>query len=217
MNKTNQTDKNNKKSKTAIDTKSFKRLVKLENSNKVNLTTMVYIFIFCAIIGWLVEVGYVYLINGKIVSRGMTYGPYCSIYGSGALILYLMFHNIERNKKNIPYVFFISAITMGAFELLCGLGFKHIFNIEMWSYDGQFLEIMNYTTVPILIGWGILATMFVFLAQPRILKIISIIPQNVVKSIATIIAVVYFVDFAFSTFNIYWNPEILEKLVNPNL
>ena len=101
MNKTNQTDKNNKKSKTAIDTKSFKRLVKLENSNKVNLTTMVYIFIFCAIIGWLVEVGYVYLINGKIVSRGMTYGPYCSIYGSGALILYLMFHNIERNKKNI--------------------------------------------------------------------------------------------------------------------
>ena len=217
MNKTNQTDKNNKKSKTAIDTKSFKRLVKLENSNKVNLTTMVYIFIFCAIIGWLVEVGYVYLINGKIVSRGMTYGPYCSIYGSGALILYLMFHNIERNKKNIPYVFFISAITMGAFELLCGLGFKHIFNIEMWSYDGQFLEIMNYTTVPILIGWGILATMFVFLAQPRILKIISIIPQNVVKSIATVIAVVYFVDFAFSTFNIYWNPEILEKLVNPNL
>ena len=217
MNKTNQTDKNNKKSKTAIDTKSFKRLVKLENSNKVNLTTMVYIFIFCAIIGWLVEVGYVYLINGKIVSRGMTYGPYCSIYGSGALILYLMFHNIERNKKNIPYVFFISAITMGSFELLCGLGFKHIFNIEMWSYDGQFLEIMNYTTVPILIGWGILATMFVFLAQPRILKIISIIPQNVVKSIATVIAVVYFVDFAFSTFNIYWNPEILEKLVNPNL
>ena len=217
MNKTIQTDKNNKKSKTAIDTKSFKRLVKLENSNKVNLTTMVYIFIFCAIIGWLVEVGYVYLINGKIVSRGMTYGPYCSIYGSGALILYLMFHNIERNKKNIPYVFFISAITMGAFELLCGLGFKHIFNIEMWSYDGQFLEIMNYTTVPILIGWGILATMFVFLAQPRILKIISIIPQNVVKSIATVIAVVYFVDFAFSTFNIYWNPEILEKLVNPNL
>lgn len=195
----------------------LKRLVKLENSNKVNLTTMVYIFIFCAIIGWLVEVGYVYLINGKIVSRGMTYGPYCSIYGSGALILYLMFHNIERNKKNIPYVFFISAITMGAFELLCGLGFKHIFNIEMWSYDGQFLEIMNYTTVPILIGWGILATMFVFLAQPRILKIISIIPQNVVKSIATVIAVVYFVDFAFSTFNIYWNPEILEKLVNPNL
>ena len=59
--------------------------------------------------------------------------------------------------------------------------------------------------------------MFVFLAQPRILKIISIIPQNVVKSIATVIAVVYFVDFAFSTFNIYWNPEILEKLVNPNL
>lgn len=207
--------KTNSKSNTKIDTKTYKKLVMKEN--KITLTNMVYIFMFCAILGWLVEVSYVFLINGKLVSRGMTYGPYCSIYGVGALILYLLFHNIERTKKNIPHVFFISAVIMGAFELLCGLGFKHILGIEMWSYDGQFLEIMDYTTVPIVIGWGILATMFVFMIQPLILKIISIIPQNVVKSIATIIAVVYLIDFSFSTFNVYFNPEILEKMVNPNL
>lgn len=217
MNKTNKEDKELKKNNTNIDTKSHKKLIKLETNSKITLTNMIYIFMFCAVLGWLVEVGYVYLINGKIVSRGMTYGPYCSIYGAGALILYLMFHNIDRNKKNIPYVFFISAITMGAFELICGLGFKHILGIEMWSYDGQFLEIMNYTTVPIIIGWGILSTIFVFLFQPVLLKIISMIPQNIIKSIATILAVVYFIDLSFSTFNIHLNPEILHKLVNPNL
>lgn len=206
-------EKNNKKT----NTKSYNKLIRLEQNNKITLTNMIYIFIICAILGWFVEVGYVYLINGKIVNRGMTYGPYCSIYGVGAVILYLMFHNIPRIKKYIPYTFFVSGITMGAFELVCGLTFKHIFNIEMWSYDGQFLEIMNYTTVPIVIGWGMLGTIFVFLIQPMLLKIISLIPQNIVKSFALIIAIVYFIDLSFSTFNIHINPEVLYKLVDPNL
>ena len=217
MKETNVENKDVKKDNESDNNKSRNKLVKLEHTHKITLTNIIYIFMLCAILGWFVEVGYVYLINGKIVSRGMTYGPYCSIYGVGAVILYLMFHSIPRTKKYIPYTFVVSGITMGAFELICGLGFKHIFGIEMWSYDGQFLEIMNYTTVPILIGWGILGTMFVFWLQPLLFKIISLIPQNLIKSGAIIIAIVYFLDLSFSTFNIHINPEILYKLVDPNL
>ena len=211
--KNNEVEKDNKQ----ITAKSYNKLTKVEQNCKITLTNLIYIFMICAVLGWFVEVGYVYLINGKIVNRGMTYGPYCSIYGFGAVILYLLFHNIPRTKKFIPYTFFVSGITMGAFELVCGLGFKHILGIEMWSYDGQFLEIMNYTTVPIVIGWGILGTMFVFLIQPLLLKMISLIPQNIIKSVAIILAIIYFLDFSFSTFNIHLNPEVLYKLVDPNL
>lgn len=217
MKETNVENKELEKNSKKMDTKSYNQLIKIEQNNKITLTNMIFIFMICALLGWFVEVGYVYLINGKIVNRGMTYGPYCSIYGFGALILYLMFHNIPRSKEYIPYTFFATAITMGTFELVSGLTFKHIFGIEMWSYDGQFLNIMNYTTVPIVIGWGILGTMFVFLIQPVLLKIISLIPENIVKSIAVIIAVVYFIDISFSTFNIHINPEVLYKLVDPTL
>ena len=215
--KTDVENKNTKENNNKIDTESYNKLVKLENKHEVTFTNMVYVFILCAMLGWLVEILYVFLVSGKIVSRGITYGPYCSIYGFGAIILYLIFHNIKPTKNNIPYVFFVTAIAMGAFELICGLGFKYIFNIEMWSYDGQFLEILNYTTVPILIGWGILGTIFVFLVQPILLKIISLIPEKIVKSIATIIIVIYFIDVSFSVFNIHINPEVLYKLVDPNL
>lgn len=210
-------EKNNKKDNIHIDTKTYNELIKIENHTPITFTNIIYIFFISAVLGWCVEVGYVYLTNGVIVNRGMSYGPYCSIYGFGSLILFLIFHNIERKKQNIPYVFFITAITMGAFELVCGLGFKHILGIEMWNYDGQFLEILHYTTVPILIGWGVLGTLFVFLVQPILLKLISLIPKNISKSIATILLVVYFIDFVFSTFNIHFNPEVLQKLVNPNL
>lgn len=199
--------------------KSFKinTIAQILEIKKPSFTNIVFVFIICAILGWLVEIGYVYLQTGKIVSRGMTYGPYCSIYGYGAVILYFLFHNVERKKSNIPYIFIISAVMMGGFELLSGQFFKHVLNIEMWSYDGQFLEIFDYTTVPILIGWGILSTLFVFFIQPLLEKIISLIPKNIIKGLAIIIVVIYFTDLTFSVFNIYHNPEILHKLVDPNL
>ena len=106
---------------------------------------------------------------------------------------------------------------MGAFELVSGLFLKYVFGIEMWNYDTHFLSICHYTTVPIMIGWGILATIYVFFVQPLLLKLISKVPKNITKRLAMIIVIVYILDFSFSIFNIYNNPEILWKMVNPYL
>lgn len=189
---------------------------KFENKKR-SLIEMVYIFSLCSFFGWLVELIYVYIAVGKIVNRGVLYAPMCCIYGFGALILYMLFYNLKPNKINIPYVFIMAAIILGAFELLCGLFFKYVFGIEMWNYDGFFLEILNYTTVPIMIGWGILGTLYVFFIQPLLNKIISFIPQNIKKRLAIIIVCYLLVDFGFSVFNLYGNPEILYKMVNPEI
>ena len=192
---------------------------KYEESEEYNITftNMVYVFVICAILGWLVETIFVFFVCGELVSRGMTYGPYCSIYGFGGLILYLFFHAIKPKVKNIPFTFISTSIFMGVFELVSGLLLKHVLGIEMWNYDNQFLAIMHYTTVPIMLGWGVLATIYVFFIQPFMLKIISKIPKNITKRLAMIIVVIYIIDFSFSVFNIYNNPEILLKMVNPNL
>ena len=87
----------------------------------------------------------------------------------------------------------------------------------MWNYDGEFLEILNYTTVPILIGWGILGTIYIYLIQPILLKIISLIPIGIVKRLAIIMVCIYIVDLGISTFHINLNPEVLYKMVNPNI
>lgn len=184
---------------------------------KITFTDMVYVFMICAVLGWLVETVYVFLACGKLVSRGMAYGPYCGIYGLAGLILYLFFHNVKPKKENIPFTFIATALTMGGFELVSGLFLKYVFGIEMWNYDTHFLSICHYTTVPIMIGWGVLATFYVFYLQPLLLKVISSLPKNIAKRLAVIILIVYLLDFSLSIFNIYNNPEILWKMVNPYL
>ena len=155
--------------------------VNKSDDRKLSIINIVYIFVICAFIGWLFEVTYCYFQFGYFMNRGMLFGPFCSIYGFGGVILYILFYNVKADIKNIPYTFITASVILGAFELLSGLILKYIFNIEMWNYNGAFLEILNYTTVPILIGWGILGTLYIYFIQPMLLKIISFIPIGFVK------------------------------------
>ena len=79
----------------------------------------------------------------------------------------------------------------------------------------EFLNILNYTTVPILIGWGLLGTFYVFFIHPVILKFIDLVPKKFMNKIAIIIVCVFLCDFLISTNRINIHPEILTDLVNP--
>lgn len=185
------------------------------DDTKLSIFNMIYIFVICAFLGWCFEVLFCYIQFGYIMNRGMLFGPFCSIYGFGGVILYLLFYDVKASVINIPYTFITASLILGAFELVSGLILKHIFKVEMWNYDGQFLVILHYTTIPILIGWGILGTLYIYLIQPLFFKIISFIPARFVKRLAVIIVILYLVDFGISTFNINLNPEILYKMANP--
>lgn len=194
--------------------KSSFELVKLE-PHKATFDEIVIIFALASIVGYFIETIYVYLVCGNFVKRGMLTGPYCPIYGFGTIILYLSFYKVKRTKENIPLIFLFTSLLMGAFELMCGLGFKYFFNMEMWNYSGKFLNILNYTTVPILIGWGILGTIYVFFLHPLILKVLSVIPKHIMRSLAIIIICIYIIDNIVSTKRIHVEPQILDNLVHP--
>ena len=76
--------KENSKDMNKKNDKNKKIVIEKYEENEIPgfcFTNLVYIFIICAMLGWVVETIYVFLACGKLVSRGMTYGPYCSIYG----------------------------------------------------------------------------------------------------------------------------------------
>ncbi len=192
----------------------MEKMVKYKKS-KINIIDAIYIFLICGVLGWLVEIAYVYLYSGNLSDRGMCYGPICTIYGIGGLILYIAFGAPKKNKSNLIFVFFSSTVILGTFEMVSGLILKYVLNMEMWNYDGQFLEILNYTTVPIAFGWGLFATFYIFLLQPIILKIVNLLPKTIYKRLAFILITIYFADYALSVFNVVNNPEVLYNLVNP--
>jgi len=184
------------------------------NGNKISKINLIYVFAIGCLIGWIGEEIAIYLMFDKIVKRGTFYGPICSIYGFSAIILYFLFLKTPKTKSNLLRIFIISSLALGGFELISGLFFKYIFNIEIWSYKGNYLSILDYTTIPMLIFWGILGSIYVYFIQQHLLKLIDLISKKYKYVIIFIFIILYLIDFVFSTYNVFTNPEVLYNLVN---
>ena len=61
-----------------------------------------YFFVY-AIIGWIIEVSFHVITKGKFINRGFFYGPYCPIYGFGAIaVIWIL--NVVGDGKNLIFM-----------------------------------------------------------------------------------------------------------------
>ena len=73
------------------------------------------LFMIYAILGWLMEVTCKLIQYKRFINRGFLIGPYCPIYGYGALLITILLHKYT----NDPIVLFIMAIVVcGTLEYL---------------------------------------------------------------------------------------------------
>jgi len=73
-----------------------------EKKNKITLQNIFWYFIIFSIIGLLVETLFGYVTNGYIDSRkGLLWGPFCPIYGVGAVILILLLDRYKDSELKI--------------------------------------------------------------------------------------------------------------------
>ena len=89
-------------------------------------------FILYSFLGWVMESIIRTVCEKRIVNTGFLYGPFCPIYGIGALIMFLF---LERFKNNIFLLFFTSFIILSAWEYIVGWMLEKIFRTKYWDYS----------------------------------------------------------------------------------
>ena len=95
-------------------------------------------FLFYSFCGWLFEVIYCSLKEGRLINRGFLNGPYCPIYGAGAIAAVILFGDV----RNPIALFFASACTCTVMEYATSYAMERIFHARWWDYDGRFLHLI---------------------------------------------------------------------------
>lgn len=138
---------------------------------------IVWIFIICSILGYLVEMGWCYLYHGFFESRkSLLYGPFSIIYGIGAVLIVTIVDRL-KNRNNFT-VFWVSAIFGVAFEFICSVLQEYIFGSVSWDYTGKPLTIGGRASLIFAFGWGLLAILVLRILLPRLNHIIEAIPNH---------------------------------------
>lgn len=152
------------------------------------------LFVFYSFLGWLMEVtGYVR--HKKFVNRGFLIGPYCPIYGYGAISMTLLL----KGYANDPIVLFVMAIVIcSILEYTTSFVMEKLFKIRWWDYSNRKFNINGRICLETMIPFGILGCLMIYFVNPFIFAIIDMIPSNLINIIAVILFIIYLVDNAVS-------------------
>ena len=123
---------------------------------------LTYFFIF-SFVGWLLETIYSYFVLGYFANRGFLFGPLCPIYGFGGLILIIF---LEDLKKHPIQLFFVAIIVFSIFEYIIGYGLDALYNLWLWDYRNELLNINGRICLFYSIAWGVVALVFNYILFP---------------------------------------------------
>lgn len=169
-----------------------KKHIKIEG---ITLWRIVAYFIIYSVAGFIIETIFGVLTKGVLESRkSFLYGPFCSIYGLGAVLMILP---LQRFKKN-NYTLFAAGFVIGSIiEYLVSLIGELIFHIKWWDYSDQILNLNGRICVLFSLFWGLLAIYLMSDINKRVDKLIDFLKKKISIGILKTAVVLVSIFLAF--------------------
>lgn len=153
-------------------------------------------FIIYSVIGYIIETLFGMVTKGVWESRqSFLYGPFCAIYGLGAVVMILALKYFNKNYNTL----FIGGFIVGSIVEYIVSWYGDVFlNVKWWDYSDMPLNINGRICVFFSLFWGFLAIYLMAYANPRVDRLINKIKGKFalkkLKVITMIIIVFMFVD-----------------------
>lgn len=161
----------------------------------ITLWRIVAYFIIYSVVGFIIETIFGVLTKGVLESRkSFLYGPFCSIYGLGAVLMILP---LQRFKKN-NYTLFAAGFVIGSIiEYLVSLIGELIFHIKWWDYSDQILNLNGRICVQFSLFWGLLAIYLMSDINKSVDKLIDFLKKKISMGILKTAVVLVSIFLAF--------------------
>lgn len=137
---------------------------------------LVAAFVLYSMLGWLIESIYMSFCNRKLTNRGFGRGPFCPIYGFGAVIGYLI---LAPLKGKYVAVYVLGAILATTFEYLVGIGMIKFLGELWWDYNDKPLNYKGILCLESTIAWGFYALGVVHFVQGFMYHVIDAVDVKI--------------------------------------
>ena len=165
-------------------------------------------FFIYSFFGWVWESAYVSIKSRKLVNRGFVNGPLCTIYGAGAVTIYLILRPL---RENLALLYLGGVVVATALEYITGWIMETVFHTRWWDYSDKKFNLHGYISLASSLLWGVFSVLLFKLLQPFVSWITSLYPQSVGEVILNVIMILYGVDFVISSHAAFGLSKTFEK------
>lgn len=154
------------------------------------------LFISYAFLGWCMEVTCKFIQYKKFINRGFLIGPYCPIYGWGALAITIL---LKRYMEDPLVLFVMSTLICSIIEYLTSYFMEKKYHARWWDYSNKKFNINGRICLETLIPFGILGVAIMYGTNPILFKLYNQIPQLVINILTVILFIGFIVDNIISS------------------
>ena len=168
------------------------------------------LFIIYSFAGWVMETLWVSWCNKRLVDRGFLIGPYCPIYGFGALLIVLFLGKLSFSPV---LVFLMTVFVCGALEYFASWIMEKIFKARWWDYSNVKFNLNGRICLKNLIAFGVMGLAVIYIINPNLeIWIDYFINKENLRVFAFVLWTVFIMDFVVSTIVVYGFRRVTEKV-----
>ena len=176
------------------------------------IKAQLYFFYFIAysFLGWGYETAVCSVKAGHLVNRGFLNGPYCPIYGAGAIIFLLLL----KNQKSYVSIFVFGALIACAVEYATSYVMEKLFDARWWDYSKYKFNLNGRICLGAAIIFGAFAVFLLKFAHPYVEKWTLQINRSVFNALTTVMLIVFIADIVISVRSMRGINEKLVEFTN---
>ena len=168
------------------------------------LSRLIIYFTLYSVFGWAYEVFLeVVVYRWGYSDRGVLFGPYCPVYGVGALLFIIIVYPMIKNRpykerlKYMPLVFLFSMLIATALELGTSYLLERIIGYWPWqTYADYRFNFQARIALSPSVRFGIGGVLFLYILQPLFEKLTGAMSDRALRKTGLILFIIFAVDLA---------------------
>jgi uncharacterized membrane protein len=169
------------------------------------------VFLIYAVIGWIYEVVLeTFIYKWGFSNRGVLFGPYCPIYGTGALVFLFFYNkclkgkNISKNKwinglVKIILTFLLCMVVATIIELAASYILEFFTGKWLWmTYVNYKYNFQGRIALSTSLRFGLGGLVFIFLIQPLLDKLCLKLKGKALDIISIVLAIIVIIDAIYT-------------------
>ncbi|MEI3392673.1 MAG: putative ABC transporter permease [Clostridia bacterium] len=167
---------------------------------ELTLTQYFLLFMIYSVAGWVLEVTCKLIEYKRFINRGFLIGPYCPIYGWGAVAITFLLY---RYSYDPLILFFMTLLTCSILEYATSWVMEKLFKARWWDYSKRKFNVDGRVCLGTMIPFGIFGMILTYVTNPLIISGLDKVNPTTLNIIAIVLLVIYLVDNVISSIVIF--------------
>lgn len=135
---------------------------------------------------------------GRFINRGFLIGPYCPIYGWGAVAVTVLVGGMIGRSGTVSEIFWAGVVLCGALEYFTSWYMETLFHARWWDYSAKPMNLHGRIWIGNLLLFGAASVLIVCVIDPVFFRLTEKLSPFWLHTLAIAVAVVMLADHAAS-------------------